>query len=421
MKRLALFLALSLGCHAAFAQGFDWPQWQGPDRTAVSKETGLLKQWPTEGPPLKWRAKDLGTGYSAPAVFGGKVYFMAYKDKNEVLTALNEADGTVAWTQVLGPAPAAQAPGSEGSSSTPAVDDGKLYMVGIAGDVFCVNLEDHKVIWKKSFTSDFGAKSPMWNFRESPLIDGEKVIVTPGGPGAAVVALNKKTGETIWKAAVPGDPGAAYASCMPIEVDGVRQYVAVMAKTVVGIAAADGKFLWKYEKLKADINCNTAVYQDGLVLLSTAYDVGAAALKLSKNADGSFKAEEVWFTNKMQIHHGGLIALNGVIYGANGGNSGGYLEALDLKTGKVLWDEGAQGKRRIKKGSLAFADGRLYYYTEDGEIVLFEPSDKDYLERGRFKHPDRSKSSAWTHPVIANGKLFIRDQENMFCYDVKAK
>jgi outer membrane protein assembly factor BamB len=188
--------------------------------------------------------------------------------------------------------------------------------------------------------------------------------------------------------------------------------------TLVGVAAADGKVLWKYAKPanRTGINCSTPVFHDGQIFASSAYGAGSGLVKLSKDGDNGIKSEEVYFTRAMENHHGGMIVLDGCLYGAHGGNGGGNLVCLDFKTGKVLWDE-----RPVEKGSVALADGRLYYRTEGGTVLLIEPSAKEYLERGRFKQPDRSRSPAWAHPVIANGKLYIRDQGVLFCYDVKAK
>jgi len=217
-----------------------------------------------------------------------------------------------------------------------------------------------------------------------------------------------------------GGGGAAYASIIAIDFDGQRQYVQLTARGLVGVAASDGKFLWRYDRPAngMGINCSTPLYHDGLVFAASAYGAGGGAVKLAKDANGGIKAEEVYFTRKMQNHHGGMIVLDGYLYGANGGNEGGSLVCLDFQTGNVLWDGRDSG---APKGSLALADGRLYYRAENGTILLIEPDAKQYVERGRFDQPDRSKQPAWTHPVIANGKLYLRDQDVLLCYDVKAK
>jgi len=219
-----------------------------------------------------------------------------------------------------------------------------------------------------------------------------------------------------------GGGGAAYASVIAIDFEGQRQYVQLAARALIGIAASDGKFLWRYDKPanRMAINCSTPVYNDGMVFASSAYGAGGGLVKLSKDADGAVKAEEVYATTEMQNHHGGMILLDGYLYGAAGGNEGGALVCLDFKTGKVMWDQRQSAGRRAK-GSLALADGLLYYRMEDGAILLIEPNPEKYIERSRFEQPDRTNLPAWPHPVIANGKLYVRDQDVLFCYDVKAK
>jgi outer membrane protein assembly factor BamB len=408
------------------AKSFDWPQWQGPDRTGVSKETGLLKEWPEGGPPLAWKVKDLGGGYSAPSVAAGRVFGMSNRGNDEVVWALDEKDGKELWATRLGAAYTGQRmpQGREGPGCTPTVDGERLYVIGKGGDLACLQVKDGKILWRKSFTADFGGRVPTWSYNESPLVDGDKVICTPGGPDATLVALDKLTGKTIWKSKVPGDPGAAYASAIAIEAAGQRQYVQLTQRGLVGVAASDGKFLWRYDAPanRMGINCSTPVFRDGTVFDASAYGAGGGLAKLTKDGKDGVKAEEVYSTRKMQNHHGGMILHDGHLYGANGGNEGGFLVCLDFQTGKVMWDERDKPARRgVQKGAVALADGRIYYLQEDGTVTLFEPSPKEYLERGRFKHPDRSRAPDWTHPVVANGKLYLRDQDVLLCYDVKAK
>jgi len=444
----------------------DWPQWQGPDRNGKSADTGLLQQWPEGGPPLAWRIDNRGGGDSAPSIADGRIYGMGNRDDKEVVWALSEKDGSELWATPLGPA-FQQRPsqGKEGPSCTPTVDGERLYVEGLAGNVACLQVKDGKIVWQISMTEQFGGRAPMWSYRESPLIDGDKVIVTPGGSDAMLVALNKLTGETIWKSKLPetasspassgprpqatpdrgpgrrpggfgggrggfgggrggfggGGGGAAYASVIAIDFEGQRQYIQLLSNTLAGFAASDGKFLWRYDKPanRMGINCSTAVYHEGMVFASSAYGAGGGLVKLSKDGQG-VKAEEIYATTDMQNHDGGMILLDGYLYGATGGNEGGALACLDFKTGKVMWDQRQSAGRRAK-GSLALADGRLYYRMEDGTVLLIEPSPKQYIERGRFTQPDRTKLPAWAHPVIANGKLYIRDQETLFCYNIKAK
>ena len=448
MKTKVMLIAVIVTIMTGSSLAADWPQWRGQNREGKSTDTGLLKEWPNDGPPLAWKIDKLGGGYSTPSIAAGRIFGMGNRGEDEVVWALSEADGKELWVARLGPAFAQRASqGKEGPACTPTVDGERLYVEGLDGNVACLQVKDGKIIWQISMTEVFGGRVPMWSYRESPLIDGDKVICTPGGEDAIIVALNKLTGETIWKSKLPDSPageseapggsrggsggrrggfgggaGAAYASVIAIDFGGQRQYVQLTATTLVAVAASDGKFLWRYDKPanRMAINCSTPVHQDGMVFASSAYGAGGGLVKLSKDADGTVRAEEVYATTDMQNHHGGMILLDGYLYGASGGNEGGALVCLDFKTGKVIWDQRDTVGRR-EKGSVALADGRLYYRMEDGTVVLIEPSPKQYIEHGRFEQPDRSSAPAWPHPVIANGKLYIRDQDVLLCYDVKAK
>jgi outer membrane protein assembly factor BamB len=433
----ALLSVLGLALFSFSPLAEDWPQWQGPLRNKISKETGLLKEWPKEGPPLAWKATNLGGGDSAPAVAAGRIYGMANRGEDEVVWALSESDGKEIWVAKLGPAYNQRMTQSrEGPACTPTVDGDRLYVVGLAGEVACLQTRDGKILWQRNLTRDFGGRIPPWSYRESPLVDGNKVIVTPGAQDAMMVALNKMTGETLWKTTMPtnatpppaeggapgggggrgggrggfggmGGGGAAYSSAIAIDVEGQRQYVQFTARCVIGVDANNGKFLWRYDKPAngMGINCSTPIYHDGLIFAASAYGAGGGAVKLAKDASGNWTAEEVYFTRRMQNHHGGMVVLDGCLYGANGGNEGGYLACINFKNGEVLWDARDLPDRPAPKGSVAYADGRIYYRTE----------------RGRFEQPDRTRLPAWAHPVIANGKLYIRDQDTLYCYDIKAK
>jgi outer membrane protein assembly factor BamB len=368
------------------------------------------------------------------AISKGRIYTTG--DDSEYtawLYALNESDGKPVWKAKIG---RGGNPGNMfkpfGPRSTATVDGDKLYILSQQGDLVCFTTEG-KEVWRVNYVKDFVGIMPVWGFGESPLVDGDKIICTPGAEDATLMAIEKATGKPIWKCAVPEGPtgdkgflgrsGAAYASVIAIDLEGERQYVQLTATTLVGVAATDGKLRWRYDKASTThrINCSTPLYQDGMVFAAAAYDAGGGLVKLTRDAGGGTKAQEVWFSRKMQNHHGGMIVVDGCLYGANGGNGGGDLVCLDFKTGNVLWDGRSLPGRSAPKGSLTLADGRLYYRTEKGPVLLIEPSPKEFLERGRFEQPDRSREPAWPHPVIANGKLYLRDQDLLFCYDVKAK
>jgi len=428
----AALAAATIGTHHALAA--DWPQWQGPDRNSVSKETGLLQEWPKEGPPLAWKATGIEKGMGGIAVSKGRIYTTGDdSDATAWLLALHEADGKPVWKLPIGPG---GNPGNmfkpTGPRCTPAIDDNRVYVLSQRGDLLCATTDGQEV-WRVSYVKDFGGIMPVWGFGESPLVDGDRLICTPGAEDATLMALDKKTGKPLWKCPVPEGPsgdrgffgksGAAYASVIAVDFEGERQYVQLTATTLVGVSANDGKLLWRYDRASNThrINCSTPLHHDGMIFGSSAYDAGGGLIRLQKEPGGGIRAEEVWFSKKMQNHHGGIILADGCLYGANGGNGGGNLVCIDFKSGNVLWDGRDIPGQPAPKGSLTLADGRIYYRTEKGTVILMEPNAKAYLERGRFEQPDRTREQAWAHPVIANGKLYLRDQGSLFCYDIKAK
>ncbi len=464
MARFHLAWALVLSLSPLTAAAADWPQWQGAQRNGVSQESGLLQQWPSEGPPLLRKITGLGGGDSAPAIAGGRIFGMGGRRGEEVVWALSESDGAEIWSTSIGEVYEQRMPQSqEGPGCTPTIDGDRLYVLGMDGTLACLTTAEGEIVWRRSLTKDFGGRVPMWSYRESPLIDGDKVIATPGAQNALMVALDKNTGETLWECKTPdavadsgssreeerprggfgggvggrpdhggrpgfggfggrgGGSGAAYASAIAVDLGGKRQYVQLTSKALMGISAEDGEVLWQYKNAANSngVTCTTPVLHDDKIFATSAYGAGGGLVKLNEAAEGKLEAEEVWFSRRMQNHHGGIVVADGAIYGANGGNGGGALICLDFQTGEELWDE--RGSGRAGKGSIAMADGRIYYRTEEGEVLLIEPSRDEFLERGRFKQPERTRSPAWSHPVIANGRLYIRDQDKLFTYDVQAK
>jgi outer membrane protein assembly factor BamB len=397
---------------------FDWPQWRGPERNAISRETGLLQTWPTGGPPLAWKVEGLGGGYTTPSVAAGRVFGMSYRGTNEVVWALDEANGRELWSTVLGKR-AETVNKNEGPRCTPTVDGDVLYALGVSGDLVCLETATGKERWRRSLPKDFGGEMMSnWGYSESPLVDGDRLICTPGGKGATLVALDKRTGKEIWRAAVPQDDPAGYASAVAADVAGRRQYIQFVGGGVVGVAADDGKFLWRYDAPACRLaNCSSPLYHEGHVFAASAYNRGGGLARLTRDGD-AFKAEEVYLNKKMQNQHGGMVLVDGYLYGANGGNGPARLFALvclEFKTGKVMWEE-----KRAGKGSISYADGRLYYRNENGPMLLLESNPSAYVECGRFTQPDVSKvGRVWPHPVIANGRLYLRDQGLLLCYDVK--
>ncbi len=405
----------------------DWPAWMGPDRTGVSQETGLLKQWPKDGPKLLWEVKDIGEGYSTPSIAAGKIFLMSNRGlKDEFALALSIQDGRKIWERRIGKVGPNTSPAQyPGARSTPTVDGDALYVLGSDGDLACLTAATGAVRWTKNLRTNFDGKPGEWAYAESPLIDGDVLICTPGGDTATLVALNKTNGELLWKAAVPGKgvPGgsiplktntAAYASAITATVGGVKQYIQSLTGGLVGVAAKDGKLLWRYDRLTGSTMCNTPLFHDDCVFLSALTPSGTAAsalVQLSVTSEG-ITAKEIYHTRALATHHGGVVRVGDAVYGTNQTS----LVCLDFKSGATKWQN-----RCVGKGSIAAADGRLYVRSENGPVALVEATPEAYKEISRFEQPDRSTKKAWPHPVIAGGRLYLRDQNVLLCYDVKEK
>jgi outer membrane protein assembly factor BamB len=395
----------------------DWPQWHGPKRDAICTETGLLKTWPKDGPPIVWKAKQLGGGYSAPSIAAGVIYGMSYRKGDEVVWALKESDGSPLWTQRI--ADPGKAGYNEGPRCTPTVDGDFVYALGVSGELACLNTKDGKIVWHKNFTSDFGGKVPRWGYSESPLIDGDNLICTPGGNNSTLIALNKMTGAVVWKCAVPGGDGAAYSSIVISEAAGTRQYVALLGRGIVGVRAKDGKFLWRYNRVaNGTANIPTPIVEGNYVFCSTGYGTGSALLELKADGD-SVKVNEKYFLGgkELQNHHGGLVHVGDYVYGGHG-HGDGIPICLDMMKGKFAWHE---ERGLTKKGSAAvlYADGMLYFHYQDGLMALVEATPKAFKKVSSFQLPDKSGKNSWSHPVIANGRMYVRDQDTLLCFDVK--
>ena len=399
----------------------DWPQWRGPARTGLSRETGLLKEWPRGGPKLLWELKDVGGGYSTPAIVGDRVYLMADRKGEEFVIALAVKDGAKIWARPVGKVGPNKGPQYPGSRSTPTVDGDRIYALGSDGDLACLEKESGKKVWSKNLKKAFAGTPGMWAYSESVLIDGDKLVCTPGGKEATLVALNKKDGATLWKAVVPQGDAAAYSSPIAVEAAGVRQYVQFLAGGVVGVDAKTGKFLWRFDATTDEAaNIPTPVFHDDCVFTSTLRNgTGLNRIKVSKGTVGS---EEVYFNQTKLNSVGGVVLVRDHVYGTN---SRGQLVCMEFKTGKVKWQHASVGS-----AALLFADGMLYVRGQGGTgfgkekpslMALVEASPDGYKEKGRFEQPDHGDRPAWPHPVVANGRLYLRDGNVLLCYDVKAK
>jgi outer membrane protein assembly factor BamB len=405
----SLLLAFSL---AQAQDRHEWPQWRGADRDGLSKEKGLLKEWPASGPNLLWKTTDLGTGFSGLSVVKGTIFTMGDIDGACQLMAFAEGTGKKLWSTKLGETGGGG--GYPGPRCTPAVAGGQVYAIGQFGNLVCVDAATGKEVWRKDLVKDYGGQLPHWGYAESPLVDDGKLYCTPGGNEGAIVALNAKTGATLWRTADFKD-SPHYSSMILETVFGQKQVIQFTSASVVGVAVADGKVLWRASREGRTAIVPTPVYADNQVFVTSGYGVGCNAFKISKDGKG-FKAEQVYANKDMVNHHGGVILLDGYVYGFSDGSKS--WTCMDFMTGQVAWVN-----KGVDKGAIAYADGHFYIRSQSGKgtVALIEANPKAYTEKGRFDQVDRSDKNSWPHPVIVNGKLYIRDQGVLLCYDVKGK
>lgn len=401
-------------------EGAPWPQWRGRLRDNISKDTGLLGKWPAEGPKLVWTATGLGEGFSSVSIAHGKIFTMGDRAGAQWVIAMDPANGKELWATKVG------LPWDErysGSRCTPTVDGELVYALGTHGDLVCVRSADGELVWRRSLPNDFGGRvHSVWGFSESPLVDGKKLVCTPGGPEAGMVALDKRTGREIWRTAIPelgpaGSDGAGYSSIVISKGAGIRQYVQLMGRGVVGVAASTGKFLWGYNRVaNSTANIPTPLVHEDFVFCSTGYGTGAALLKLRSDGDG-VAADEVYFLKapQLQNHHGGLVMLGNYIYCGHG-HKAGAPTCLEWRTGKIVWRQ----NRGPGSGSAAttYADGNMYFRYENGLMALIKATPKGYEAGGTFEIPDVEQPS-WSAPVVAGGRLYLREQDHLLCYDVR--
>ena len=399
----ALVSLLCLAGQVMAQANANWPQWRGPNRDGISKETGLLKQWPADGPPLAWKATGAGSGYSSFSISNGKLYTMGLRGDREFVVAFDVATGKEAWATAHGGA--FRNDRGDGPRGTPTVDGDRVYVLGGNGDLSALDARTGKVVWTKNVLEEFGGSNITWGISESPLVLGNKLLVNAGGPGASIVALNKSDGKLIWKSQ---SDRAGYSSAIPLTLNGLTQVVFFTGQRAVGLDASDGRLLWEYAKpANRTANAATPIARGNRVFISSDYGTGGGVVEIKPDN----KAEELWFNKDMRNHHSSSVLIGDHLYGF----SGGILTAMKFDTGETAWRD-----RSVGKGSLVYADGHLYAFSENGVVGLVEASPAGYKEKGRFRIQQDSLPT-WSHPVVAGGRLYLRDQDTIYAYDVREK
>ena len=417
--------ALSLGLGIAFSYamplfGEDWPSFRGPNRTAVVNDANLLKSWPTEGPKLLWEGTGAGRGYSSLAIVGNKFYTLGdglstQNDKDEYLSCFDKATGKQLWATKTGKPWTSGQADWQSSRGTPTVDDGRVYVVTPEGQLHCCDAESGKIVWSKSFKKDFGGKKDDdWGYSESVLVDGNKVICTPGGDTSTVVALDKKSGDTLWTCKNPGDRGAGHASIVISKVGNQKVYVQSTGSGLIGFAEG-GALLWSYPIDKTTAVIPTPIVRDDLVFFTVGYKRGGALIRQVPSGNGQVAAKEIYGLNiKLANKHGGAVLVGEHVYADS--DSDGRPYCAELMTGDIKWASKGSGSG----SAVVIAGGdRLYIQYQNGTMALVEANPSKYKETGSFKIPGSGDRPSWAHPVILEGKLYIREQDKVLCYDIR--
>lgn len=401
----------------AAVESADWPQWRGPSRDGISTDTGLLKRWPQQGPPLVRSVRGLGKGYASQVVGEGRLVTIGKDGQTVFARCFAEKDGRLIWSTMIGQT-------ARKALSTPTIDGDRVYALDPDGNLHCLAVSDGKVIWKRSFAAEFGGKLQNGRgFAESPLVDGDWLVGTPGGEDHTMVLLNKMTGKRKWSCAVEafgprGRVGAGFSSPVAMTVSGIRMYVQFIGRGVIGVRAADGKLMWGYNKIAIpQANIPTPVVVGSRVFTSNGYNCGSALLSIVADGQGGVKMEEEYHLRgrEFQNHHGGFVHVDGHIYGGHGSNNG-LPTCIELETGDVLWKRRGPG---AGSAAVIFADGSLYMRYSNGVVALVDASPEGFRLRGSFRLPGVGNDS-WSHPSLANGRLYLRENDSLHVYDVRA-
>jgi outer membrane protein assembly factor BamB len=417
MRTSVIRAALAVGLAFAFlsgrppVRGADWPQWRGPDRTNVSAETGLLKRWPEKGPALAWQAGGLGEGACSVAVARGRLYTLGYRGDDEVVTALDEHTGKKVWARRIGPAVNESPVMRWLSQRTPTVDGDRLYAARAKGELVCLRTADGREVWRTSYTADLGGQSGVWWYCDRPLVDGDRLICTPGGARATVAALDKRTGRVLWRCPVPGGDRAGYSTTLRVDLRGRRQYVAFLSGGLVGVSA-DGKLLWRYSRVSNRIaNAHSPAVRGDLLFCATAYGGGVALLQLIPDKDGCHVREVYYRREVLPLWHDSTVLVGEHVYVGTQRD----LACLELATGRPVWREPGADLGTV---SLTCADGHLYLRSQRGTVRLVEASPKGYRLKGVLPIPGAVPKPGATAPVVAGGRLYLRDDDRLWCYEV---
>ena len=421
-RNFAVLIGLGVALlNASFTLGEDWPSFRGPNRTSVVNDAKLLKSWPKEGPKLIWEAKGAGRGYASVAIVDGKMFTLGdglstQKNADEYLSCFDQATGKQLWATKTGSPWTNGKPDWQSSRSTPTIDDGRVYVVTPEGQLLCCQAADGKEIWRKHLAKDFsGKKADSWGYSESVLVDDNKVICTPGGAKSTVVALDKKTGEFIWTCNNPNDRGAGHASIVISHIGNAKIYVQSTGSGLMGFSDA-GQLLWTYPIDQTTAVIPTPIIRDDLVFLAVGYKRGAALVKQIPGASGSVTIKEIYGLNtKLANKHGGVVLVGDHVYGDS--DSSGIPYCADFMTGEIQWTSRGSGKG----SAVVIAGGdRLYIRYENGVMSLVEANPKEYKEVSSFSIPGGGERPSWSHPVILDGKMYLREQDNILCYDIRS-
>jgi outer membrane protein assembly factor BamB len=402
--------------------GADWPTFRGADRSGVSADVGLLKSWPAEGPPLVWKSAPAGRGYSSVAIAGASFFTLGDglakgDDPDEYLLSFSREDGSLVWKTKTGPPWKNGQANWQSPRSTPTVDGNRVYVLTAEGVLVACEVESGKELWRKNLKQDFGGKkADGWGYSESVLIDGERLVVTPGGDKATMAALNKATGEVLWTTAREDDRGAGHASIVIAEIGGTRVYVQMTGGGALGVRASDGKLLWSYPIDKTTAVIPTPIVRDDLVFFSAGYKRGGALLRQSPDDQGGVKIEEVYpLQSQLANKHGGVVLVGEHVFGDS--DDAGIPFCAELMTGNIVWKQRGSGKG---SASITAAEGNLYIHFADGTMVLAKAGPEAYTEISSFKIPGTGERPSWAHPVICDGRLYLRENQAVLCYEIRA-